>query len=62
MEALGLQGVANGRALVGSGCVLGDGCRGTHTGSIRGGWVVGEGGGGPGIFLSNSSRPGGLEC
>lgn len=45
MEALGLQGVANGRALVGSGCVLGDGCRGTHTGSIRGGWVVGEGGG-----------------
>lgn len=53
MEALGVQGVVSGWPLVGSGCVLGDGCRGTH-GQYRGG-------GKPGILLSNSSRPGGLE-
>lgn len=47
MEAVGVQGGV---------CVeLGDGCRSTHTGRI------GEWGGKPGILLSNSSRPGGLE-
>lgn len=35
MEALSVQGVASGWVLVGSGCVLGDGCRGTH-GQYRG--------------------------
>lgn len=30
MEALGVRGVVSGRVLVGLGCVLGDGCRGTH--------------------------------
>ncbi len=54
MEAVGVQGVASGWALIELGCVLGDGCRGTHR------RYRGEGGK-PGILLSNSSRPGGLE-
>lgn len=52
-EVSGVQGVVSGWVLVGLGFLLGDGCRGTH-GQYRGG-------GKPGILLSNSSRPGGLE-
>lgn len=53
MEALGVQGVEPGRASAG-------------TGYVPGRWVQGytravSGGGKPGILLSNSSRPGGLE-